>query len=352
MLSYSIYTIAYRLKRKVGDWMLVQDDIQRILDEKQLKRDTYNLIANKDTIQQFGEQYGNILNRTTLIKMLDQLKSSTTVVQRTTLSTFTHYLVNILELFSEVSIFSEWKENKVKRYVSTSVQVSPYEIALSLLSGSFLSHYSALFVHDLTLNNPKDIYINREQTEKPVNKENAQLTQRRIDYAFSKEMRHTNQTYNFTYQHIQYRVHVLNAKNTKKTGIITQHPIGFSKPIQVTNVERTLLDCMVRPKYSGGATEILEAFHHVQPKVDIQLLNQYLDKFNYIYPYEKALWFYLKKNQYSDTDIQVFKEKTIHGPFAALDFYLDYQIVDKKKDADIGIFYPSAIDQMSGGFVT
>src|SRR5699024_7077539 len=147
-----------------------------------------------------GIKYGNILNRTSLINMLKILKEKHHVPERTSISLLGHYLQNILQLFTEIEIYSEKKGEKVTRYISTYIEVTPYEIALSLLSNSFLSHYSALYVHDLTINNPKDIYINREQSKKPVNKENAKLTQRKVDYAFSKEMRRTTDIYTFVYQ--------------------------------------------------------------------------------------------------------------------------------------------------------
>ena len=212
--------------------MIDIDTVNKILKQNNLKRDTYKLVANQDVLKDLGIKYGNILNRSSLIKILGTLKENHGVPERTSLSLLTHYLQNVLKLFSKIELYSEKKGEKVTRYISTYVKVSPYEIALSLLSNSFLSHYSALYVHDLTINNPKEIYINREQSKKPINKENAVLTQRKVDYAFSKEMRQTNDIYNFAYQGIYYKVHILNAKNTNKTGIIKKTPIGFSKAVQ------------------------------------------------------------------------------------------------------------------------
>ena len=146
------------------------DTVNKILKQNNLKRDTYKLVANQDVLKDLGIKYGNILNRSSLIKILGTLKENHGVPERTSLSLLTHYLQNVLKLFSKIELYSEKKGEKVTRYISTYVKVSPYEIALSLLSNSFLSHYSALYVHDLTINNPKEIYINREQSKKPINK--------------------------------------------------------------------------------------------------------------------------------------------------------------------------------------
>lgn len=324
--------------------MLEVKMVDKILNENNLKKDTYKLIANLDTIKDLGIQYGNILNRTTLINMLTTLKTHHHVPSRTSLSLLIHYLQNVLKLFTEIEIYSEKKGEKITRYISTYTEVSPYEIALSLLSNSFLSHYSALYIHDLTINNPKEIYINREQSKKPLNKENAKLTQRKVDYAFSKEMRRTKDIYNFNYQGTQYTVHVLNAKNTNKTGIIKKKPIGFSKTIQVTNIERTLLDVTVRPKYSGGALEVLDAYHEAKATVDIPKLAEYLKKFDYIYPYEKSVLFYLKNTNFPTNALAIFEDLLDKSPNKMINFYLDYQLIQKEEDKDIGLFYPSTID--------
>lgn len=326
--------------------MIDLDTVNEVLDRNNLKRDTYKLIVNMDTIEELGIKYGNILNRTTLINMLKLLKEKHSVPERTSISILTHYLKNILNLFTEVEIYSEKKGDKVSRYISTYMDVSPYEIALSLLSKSFISHYSALYIHDLTINNPKDIYINREQSKKTVNKENAKLTQRKVDYAFSKEMRRTKDTYTFSYRGTLYRVHILNSKNTNKTGIIKKHPVGFSKPVQATNLERTLLDATIRPQYSGGAVEVLKAYHAAKNSISTQKLADYLKNFDYIYPYEKSVLFYLKNTNYSNKELSIFEEILDVDPNKNIDFYLDYQLVQKKQDEKIKLFYPSAIDDI------
>lgn len=323
-------------------------EVEVILKNNNLRKDTYKLVENRDIIQQLAMDSGNILNRTTIIKLLHVLKEKYGVPERTSISAFKRFTVNVLGIFEEVPIFFEKEGERLERYVATYTSVSPYEIALSLLSRSFLSHYSASYVHDLTLNNPKDIYINKEQSKKPRDTKNAQLTQGKVNYAFSKPMRKTKSIYNFNYKNNFYRVHVLNTKNTNNTGIIKKKPIGFSKSIPVTNIERTLLDSTTRPQYSGGTQEVASVYRNAREAADISLLKQYLEKFNYIYPYQKSVLFYLKSIHYPQRSVDIFNQMNEKSPNRDILFYLDYQIIRKSLDEAIGIYYPEELKVEDG----
>lgn len=48
---------------------------------------------------------------------------------------------------------------------------------------------------------------------------------------------------------------------------------------QITNIERTLIDGLVRPQYCGGFLEVLEAFRQVQDKVNPQRLLDYAERY-------------------------------------------------------------------------
>lgn len=322
---------------------LSEKKIKDILEKHNLRKDTYKLIENKEIIQQLAMDFGNILNRTTIIKLLHILKENHGVPARTSISTFKKFTVDILNIFEEIPIFFEKEGVRIDRYVARYTTVSPYEIALSLLSKSFLSHYSALYVHDLTLNNPKDIYINKEQSKKPRDTKNAKLTQGKVNYAFSKPMRKTNTIYNFNYKNNFYRVHVLNTKNTNNTGITKKKPIGFSNSIYVTNIERTLLDITTRPQYSGGTSEILSAYNNARESADITLLRKYLEKFDYIYPYQKSIIFYLNLSKFPQKSIEIFNEIEEKSPDRDIIFYLDYQIINKVLDEKTNVYYPAEL---------
>ena len=303
-----------------------------------MDKDPYHIKENKQLLQGLGETFGNVLNRTSMINFIKKAKLQSNISKNVSFGIMVRYLTDYLDLFDEIRVYPEGKE-PISRYVAKYCVVSPYEIALSLLSNSFLSHYSALYVNDLTINEPKDIYINREQTAKLKNDSNSKLTQGKIDYAFSKPMRRTNSVYLFRYKGIMYNVFVLNSKNTKNTGIIKKKPVGFSKSIKVTNLERTLIDTVVRPQYSGGFLEIQDAYKTACFEINAKRIATYIKKFDYIYPYEKSILFYLKHTENTTlfTDLKNLWRDKIEG---SLNFYLDYQMINISLDNELNIYHP------------
>lgn len=324
--------------------MLSNCEVEKILTKNNLKKDIYHLIQYSDEVKELAKQNGNILNRSSIIQILSKLKLENKIPERTSIGNFINYFVYILDLFDEVAIFNEKEGSVIYRYVANYITISPYEIALSLLSKSFLSHYSALYAHDLTLNNPKDIYINKEQSKKRGGNTDTIIPQGRIDYAFSKPMRVTTNILNFTYDDIFFRVHILNSKNTNNTGVIRKNIVGFSKPVQVTNLERTLLDVSVRPGYSGGVNEVLDAYYLAKEKINVEKIIKYLKKIDYSYPYYKSILFYLKSIGLNDMAKTIFNKYYLDDPRNNLKFYLDYRMIGKQLDTDFNIYYPKNLN--------
>ncbi|HSH51064.1 MAG TPA: hypothetical protein VK982_04990, partial [Bacteroidales bacterium] len=86
---------------------LSKNEIQGIIKQNKLRKDTYKLIENRDVIQKLAMKTGNILNRTTIIKILRVLKTEYGVPERTSISAFKRFTVDVLKLFDEVSILFE-----------------------------------------------------------------------------------------------------------------------------------------------------------------------------------------------------------------------------------------------------
>jgi len=64
--------------------------------------------------------------------------------------------------------------------------------------------------------------------------------------------------------------------------------------IRITGLERTLVDAVVRPDYSGGIEEVLKAFTAVKGEISVNKMLAILKKMDYMYPYHQALGFYLE----------------------------------------------------------
>lgn len=206
-------------------------------------------------------------------------------------------------------------------------EASPYSIGLSIRSGSYLSHASASFLHGLTDQIPKTIYVNREQSQKP---QNGTLTQTAIDRAFAHKQRRSQ--YIFSYNEWQFVL--LSGKHTGDLGVVSMPGVA-GEPLMVTGLERTLIDLAVRPDYAGGVYEVLRAFTSAKERASINVLAAILKKLEYVYPYHQAIGFYLQRAGY-DSD----RWERLHKLPREFDFYLSHDIRDRDYDPSWRVFFP------------
>jgi len=205
---------------------------------------------------------------------------------------------------------------------------SPYEIALSLKPRAYLSHGSAVLLHALNEQLPKTIYVNQEQSPKP--KPSGTLSQEGIDRAFSNEQRRSNLV--FSYDGWQFLV--ISGKDTARLGVVETHGIEGEK-LDVTSVERTLIDITVRPAYAGGVYQVLEAYRSAKTRISVNTLIATLKKLDYIYPYHQAIGFYLQKAGYEQKRWERLKNLGLN-----FNFYLSHGLKDKEYDPTWHLFYP------------
>jgi hypothetical protein len=208
---------------------------------------------------------------------------------------------------------------------------SPYSLALSFKGAGYLSHVTAVFLHALTDQIPKTIYANFEQSPKP---RAGGLTQESIDRAFSNRQRQTN--YIFRYE--EFRIAILSGKQTGRLGVIGTHgPSG--ELLDVTNLERTLIDITVRPDYAGGVYEVLHAFRAARDNVSVNALLAILKGLDYIYPYHQAIGFYMQRAGYEESRWGRLQELP-----RKYDFYLAHDLRDKSYDPRWRLFYPKGFE--------
>jgi len=209
---------------------------------------------------------------------------------------------------------------------------SIFEIVASLKPNSYFTHYTSIYLHELTEQIPKTIYLNFEQP--PIPRVNRNLSQQRIKSAFMRPWRASKNISSYK----DYKICLLNGMFTGKLGVIeTASPSG--EKIYVTNVERTLIDIAVRPVYSGGVFEVLKAYRLAHQKVSINKLSAMLKKLNYIYPYHQAIGFYLEKAKvYKDTQINLLQKFDMK-----YDFYLTHQMKDVSYSKKWRLYFPKGL---------
>jgi predicted transcriptional regulator of viral defense system len=206
---------------------------------------------------------------------------------------------------------------------------SVYAIALSLRKNAYLTHGSAVFMHGLTDEIPKTVYVNYEQSAK--NPPAGKLTQEGIDRAFANRQRQSKLIYDYD----SYQIVILSGKHTGRLEVSAMKGNG-NELLDVTKLERTLIDITVRPAYAGGVVQVLEAFKAAKDKISANTLVATLKKLDYIYPYQQAIGFYMERAGYSEQQwSRLLKLKS------SFDFYLAHGLPAKKKyDERWGLYYP------------
>jgi len=218
-----------------------------------------------------------------------------------------------------------YEKPAITRYVWR--PASPLQIAASIKPRAYISHGSAVFVHALTDQLPKTIYINSEQSLKA--RATSVLTQSGIDRAFSSKQRESNLIFKFD----DWRIVVIAGKHT---GRLEVSPFPLEKGmVDATRLERTLIDIAVRPAYAGGVYQVLQAYTNARTRVSIATLIATLKQMDYVYPYHQAIGFYMQRAGYEQKQLSRLRALSL-----TYDFYLAHDMRDRLYDSDWRIFYP------------
>jgi predicted transcriptional regulator of viral defense system len=120
---------------------------------------------------------------------------------------------------------------------------------------------------------------------------------------------------------------------------VTQVPWGSNGvPLDVTGIERTLIDIAVRPVYAGGVFEVLRAYQLAASRVSVNRLAALLRKLDYVYPYHQAVGFYLDKaGVYGSEQLAMLREIPME-----FDFHLVHEMApdDTEYSEKWRLFYP------------
>lgn len=204
---------------------------------------------------------------------------------------------------------------------------SDYELALSLKPGAYLSHGTAALLHNLIDHKPTTIYINKEQSPKHSK---GTLTQTGIDRAFSNKQRQSG----YIVTHDRTQIVLLSGKNSNRLGVIrVRGPQG--EQLELTNVERTLIDIAVRPSYAGGAKNVAKAYRNAFSHTSVSRLAKMLEELRYVYPYHQTLGFYLENAGHSPSTLQPLRDLGLN-----FDFYLEHGMRQSRLDPTWRVYCP------------
>lgn len=237
-----------------------------------------------------------------------------------------------LEVLKNLSFKTPDKFNEKLLYTFGSPTI--YAVATAFKSGSYLSHLSAAYIQQLTLNVPTRLYVSKERSSSK--RESGDLTQAAIDKAFREPAR-TSQN---VFELMDYSIVYLETQSPPQLGIVQLKYLDDT--LHVTCLERTLIDMTVRPHYSGGIHQVLEAFFRAKESLSIPILISILRKLGHVYPYHQAIGFYLEKAGYDSESFNRFKKLFPMN----YDFYLVHDMREPIYDPEWKLYLPSGMEIM------
>ena len=284
-------------------------------------------IAAPDIFKAFEQNQKRVYTKPDLARVLSLNRGIWRLTQGTTVNYFIQFLGDKGRL-REIRLTSG-KYQGFTRYAWG--EVSPYQVALSARPRSYLSHGTAVFLHGLTEAIPRVIYANQEQS--PKTPPTGELRQEAIDRAFSNQQRKSG----YTLEYERWRITLLSGKNSGNLGVVKL--VGpVQEQLDVTGVERTLIDIAVRPIYSGGVFQVVQAYKSARERVSANTLIAILKKLDYIYPYHQVIGFYMQRAGYDEK-----RYGRLRSLGLDFDFYLTYGMKETEFDREWRLHYPKGL---------
>jgi hypothetical protein len=283
------------------------------------------ILAKKDILAAFSQASQKIYSKTQLASVLRQNRHSWDLADTMNVTDFISFLTKHGDLRAN-KFRSETYKTEIIRY--SWGKASILELAISIKPRAYLCHATAAMLHGLAKPDPKAIYLNVEQSPKLSN--NGSLTQEGINRAFSGKQRQSN----LIYMCNGASVTMISGKNTNHLGV-EERAGPASELLQITNLERTLIDIVVRPAYAGGASHVLDAYRIARNRMSVSKLLAILSKLDYVYPYHQPIGFLMQKAGYPEKSCAKLRELGLNH-----DFYLAHALRQPEYSTDWRLFYP------------
>lgn len=281
-------------------------------------RQTRAQIAKPDIVKAFDDERKNVFTMKEIGYVMAWNRTFWRLPISMSVPKFIEFLVTQTPMQKVVVPFKP-PYRPVTRFVWGDVSLLP--VLLSIRPSSYLTHYTAIDFHGLTQQSVNSVYVNSEQH---AVSSGAPLTQDSLDRAFRKNPRSTKYQADYSRR----RIIMINGRNTGRAGVIradvTDPVSGQSVNVDITSLERTLLDAVIRPQYCGGVPEVASSFALAQEKVSVNALLAMLKSLELIYPYHQCLGFYMDyAGRYSQRSIDWLQEFP-----REFDFYVAHGLKD------------------------
>jgi hypothetical protein len=225
---------------------------------------------------------------------LKELRDSAEKLMRGTRYQYAHTFIQALEDEGIVKMHTLRPKTRPPMHVYSSAplnEVSPYDLAVSLLPNGYFCNLSAVYYHNLTNQVPNTVYWCQETSAPRKGRSKQQLTEARIRSAFVKPSHHTS----FVVKHNDHDIVVIERARGTDHGVVTvrrkQSPCPAGS--RVATLERALIDAVVSPHYNGGITSLCEYFRAAKGRLKTQKLLEVYRKLEFVYPYAQAIGFFM-----------------------------------------------------------
>jgi predicted transcriptional regulator of viral defense system len=269
-------------------------------------------IAKSDIVALFNGMPTRVFKSKQIGEILSEHRASWRLAQNTTTADFIAFLGKSGDL-KEISL--AFPNRGEILYVWGSVPMM--EMLLHVKAKSYFSNYTAMRMHGLTKQVPTSIYISHERLHATPR---SSINQVNVDRAFARPPR-TSQNFSVLDDR---RIILLNSASTNNLGVVEQkvrYTADEESLVRLTNIERTLIDAVVRPWYCGGAVEVSKAFELAKEEVSINALSAMLKKLDYVYPYHQAIGYYMERAGYRASQLDLLRRFPMQ-----LDFYLSHEM--------------------------
>ena len=223
-------------------------------------------------------------------------------------------------------------------------KVDIFELVGRASERGYFSHLSAVYLHDMTVQIPKTIYLSIEQPRLREH-ESPGISQKSIDDSFSKEAKLSNALTKLMLNKKQWTIYQICGTayyHEKDANSLETFVYKNGTELKRTSLERTLIDIAIRPEYSGGIEIVREAYQNAQSMVSVNRLGAILKGMKTKYPYHQAIGFWMEiSGNYSDSQMGVLKRIPQEH-----DFYLihGYSKENLKYNKTWRIYYPSYLE--------
>ena len=283
-------------------------------------------IAKSDIAAHFNRLPARVFKHDDLAKILAEQRAFWRLASATTVSKFIEFLIDDSELSLVEFDFPARAE-----LCFVWGKVSTLEVLGHIKKNTYFSHYTAMSAHGLTEQTPTSFYLTAGRASPSASRND--LTQEGIDRAFAAAPRVTENICTLDDK----RIYLLNGAHTKMLGVIAKDLTaedGTKVRAKVTDLERTLIDAVVRPAYSGGVFEVAKAFANALDRVSVNKLAAMLGKLSFTYPFHQAIGFYLERAGYQAHQLELLRKPM------EFDFYLTHNMGPSRYVKDWRLYVP------------